>query len=129
MSYGQCIECGNDLVAHHGVDGLSIRCGHGERIAELEAEVARLTEEREVLKGWDDEDTTRFARSLAALRALVEKLREAGVTDYHRLQFSSHRVDCHFCRGIWTSGRAANHREGCVLALTEADMLKRLEAK
>src|SRR3990172_9538091 len=46
MSYGQCIECGNDLVAHHGVDGLSIRCGHGERIAELEAEVARLTEER-----------------------------------------------------------------------------------
>ena len=86
-------------------------------------------EEREVLKGWDDEDTTRFARSLAALRALVEKLREAGVTDYHRLQFSSHRVDCHFCRGIWTSGRAANHREGCVLALTEADMLKRLEAK
>src|SRR3990167_10072998 len=71
MSYGQCIECGNDLVAHHGVDGLSIRCGHGERIAELEAEVARLTEEREVLKGWDDEDTTHFARSLIALRALV----------------------------------------------------------
>ena len=48
MSYGQCIECGNELHAHHGVDGLSIRCGHGERIAVLE-------------------------RSLAALRALVEK--------------------------------------------------------
>ena len=28
-------------------------------------------EEREVLKGWDDEDTTHFARSLAASRALV----------------------------------------------------------
>ena len=40
MSYGQCIECGNAIEAHHGVDGLSIRCGHGERIAELEAYLA-----------------------------------------------------------------------------------------
>ena len=28
-------------------------------------------EEREILAGWDDEDTTRFAHSLAASRALV----------------------------------------------------------
>ena len=68
-------------------------------------------------------------RTVTALRALVAELREAGVTDYSKLGTGSHRVDCHFCGHIWKSGDKPKHYDRCALALTEADMLKRLGMK
>ena len=66
--------------------------------------------------------------ALAASRVLVAALKEAGVTDYSTLT-GSHRVDCHFCNGVWTSGQPPKHHKGCPLTFTEADMLARLEEK
>ncbi len=77
---------------------------------------------------WPCELVTLY-RSLAASRALVEELNEAGVTDYNKINEGSHRVDCHMCTGIWTTGQPAKHSEGCPLVLTEADMLKRVKEK
>jgi len=67
-------------------------------------------------------------RTVATLRALVAALKEAGVTDYSTLT-GSHRVDCHFCNGVWTSGQPPKHHKDCPLTFTEADMLARLEVK
>ena len=128
MSYGQCIECGNDLVAHHGVDGLSIRCGHGERIAELEAEVARLTEEREAWK----EDAVAWVPHIEA----VERERDRQREDIRRLlaaleKYGTHTLDENHlaCSSLlwFLEGKSGPCSCGFVALL--ADMRERMEVK
>lgn len=54
----------------------------------------------------------------AEQRALAERLREAGVTDYSSL--GCNRVDCHFCSSVWRPGELPRHRKNCPLAPAEA---------
>ena len=85
-------------------------------------------EEREILAGWDDEDTTRFAHSLAASRALVaekdkvlNRVSEAWLmsanADELWARFSDAKSDEDGGRDLWGTVVEA-------LALTEKEMMR-----
>ena len=87
-----------------------------------------MTEEE---KDWLNQDSPqgirlrKALRTIAALRALVEEMRKRSVTNaiYGHVPHRS----CLTCGRHWPVGDQPEHTRECALALTEGEMLKRLE--